>query len=359
MPLHELLAAKRDEVILRWKHQVQGELAPESMPTIELIDHLPEFLDEIIAALEPGAAAELAPHDSEASADHGAQRLRLGFSLDSVVREYGALRDAIVDTAREAGAGITFAEMQIVFDRVIDGIAEAVAEYTHARDAELVRHSNEHFAFIAHELRSPLSAATLAYQQLQRSGAFPTESRAAQALERGLRRTSELIDHTLNVARVMSGIELRRDLTTLAAIFDDVEMTVTAEAESKSVSVRVVLTDDRLVDLDVRLVRSAVGNLLQNAIKYTHANSTVELRGTVKDGFAVIEIEDRCGGLDAGQATAALSPFVRLDTAQTGFGLGLAIAKQAVDAHGGTLRVQDLPGTGCIWVLELPVTARG
>jgi signal transduction histidine kinase len=355
MPLYSLLAASRDQVIERWKRHVQGELAPESMPTFELVDHLPEFLDEIIAALARGHA-ESAPA-SLASADHGAQRLRLGFSLDSVVREYGALRDAIVDTAREAGAPITFEEMQLVFDRIIDGIAEAVAEYTHARDAELVRHSNEHFAFIAHELRSPLSAATLAHQQLQRSGVIPAESRAAMALERGLRRTSELIDHTLKIARVVSGIELRRDPTTIGAIFDDVEMTVAAEAEAKRVTVHVVITDDRAVDLDVRLVRSAVGNLLQNAVKYTHADSTVELRGCVKDGLAVIEIEDRCGGLDPGQATAALSPFVRLDTAQTGFGLGLAIAKQAVDAHGGTLRVQDLPGTGCIFVLELPVAA--
>jgi signal transduction histidine kinase len=319
---------------------------------------MPEFLDEIIAALDPGSADSAAKDAKASAADHGVQRLRLGFSLDAVVREYGALRDAIIDTAREAGVVLTFAELQIVFDRVIDGIAEAVAEYTHARDAELVRHSNEHFAFIAHELRSPLSAAMLAHQQLQRSGALATQSRAGLALERGLRRTSELIDQTLKVARVASGIELRRDSTTLAAIFDDVEMIVNAQAEAKGVSVRVVLTDDGPVDLDVRLVRSAVGNLVQNAIKYTHADSTVELRGSKKDGLVVIEIEDRCGGLDPGQATTAFSPFVRFDTAQTGFGLGLAIAKQAVDAHGGTMRVQDLPGTGCIFVLELPVPAR-
>ena len=50
-------------------------------------------------------------------------------------------------------------------------------------------------------------------------------------------------------------------------------------------------------------------------------------------------------------------PFVRLDNRQTGFGLGLAIAKQAVDAHGGSIRVQDLPGKGCVFVLEVPIAA--
>jgi len=70
---------------------------------------------------------------------------------------------------------------------------------------------------------------------------------------------------------------------------------------------------------------------------------------------AKIEIEDSCGGLSPGKVEAAFAPFVRLDTNQGGFGLGLAIARQAVDAHGGSIRVQNVPGKGCIFVLELPL----
>jgi signal transduction histidine kinase len=70
-----------------------------------------------------------------------------------------------------------------------------------------------------------------------------------------------------------------------------------------------------------------------------------------------VEVEDTCGGLPPGRVEEAFAPFVRLDHAhdQPGFGLGLAIAKQAVDAHGGTLRVQNLPEKGCIFCIELPV----
>ena len=81
----------------------------------------------------------------------------------------------------------------------------------------------------------------------------------------------------------------------------------------------------------------------------------MELRGRIAEGRAVIEVEDSCGGLPPGKVEEAFAPFVRLDNRQTGFGLGLAIAKQAVDAHGGSIRVQDLPGKGCIFVLELPL----
>ena len=66
-----------------------------------------------------------------------------------------------------------------------------------------------------------------------------------------------------------------------------------------------------------------------------------------------------CGGLPPGKVEEAFAPFVRLDSRQSGFGLGLAIAKQAVDAHGGSIRVQNMPGKGCVFVLELPVESQG
>lgn len=358
MALHELLATKLPDVMLRWKAVVGTTLVPEAMPTVELVDHIPEFLDEIVAALRMAAGLASvgpAPEQSSTASGHGIQRLRLGFSLDSVVREYGALRDAIVVTAREAGTEITFAELQVLFDATITGIAHAVTRYTHQRDAELLRQANEHFAFIAHELRDPLSSATLAFQLLEAQ--LPPDSRLVATLGRGLRRTSELVDQTLQTARVASGIALRRQHTTLRALFDDVELGASSEAESKGVELKVVIESDARIDLDVRLVRSAVGNLLRNGVKYTSPGSTVALRGRVANGRAVIEIEDCCGGLAPGRVEQAFAPFVRLDDRQGGFGLGLAIAKQAVDAHGGSIRVQNLPDKGCVFVLELPIGA--
>lgn len=360
MAIHEVLAARRGDVVLRWKEQVQGTLAPEAMPTLEIVDHIPEFLDEILAALRADAGLSSVgppPGESSTAKGHGAQRLRLGFSLDSVVREYGALRDAIIATVREGGGDLTLRELQVLFDCIVTGIAHAVSEYTHQRDAELMRLANEHFAFIAHELRNPLSTATVAFDLLKSKGQLPEGSRTVGALERGLQRTTELVDQTLQMARVASGIELRREKATLRALFDDVELGAVAEAEAKGVEIRVVIETDERINLDIRLVQSALGNLLRNAVKYTSTGSIVHLRGQVANGRAVIEIEDCCGGLEPGKVEEAFAPFVRLDKRQSGFGLGLAIAKQAVDAHGGSLRVQNLPGKGCIFVLELPVAA--
>jgi len=358
MPLHEVLSARRDEVVMRWKTQIQGKLAPETMPPLELVNHIPRFVTEIVAALRADAGLGSLgppPDESTTAADHGAQRLRLGFSLDSVVREYGALREAIVATASDAGAHLTLRELQVLFDAIVTGIAQAVTEYSRQRDAELLRQANEHFAFIAHELRDPLSAATSSFLFLKSSGQLPVGNRSVDAVDRGLQRTGELIDQTLQIARVASGIELRRQSTTLKSLFEEAELGAASEAESKSIEIRVGIETDERINLDTRLVRSALGNLVRNGVKYSSTGGLVELRGHIADGRVVIEVEDCCGGLPPGKVEQAFAPFVRLDNRQTGFGLGLAIAKQAVDAHGGSIRVQDLPGKGCIFVLELPI----
>jgi signal transduction histidine kinase len=357
MKAHEALAGRSHEVIARWRAAVHGTLAPESMPRVELIDALPGFVREVIAALREDAglpSADLVPEESETAAEHGQQRLQLGFSLDAVVREYGALKDAIVATARDGGAEPTARELGVVFDSIVTGIAQAVTQYVQERDVELMRQANEHFAFVAHELRNPLSSSMLALHLLKTRGELPTESASVKALERGLRRTTELVEQTLRTARVASGVELRREPTTLRALFDDVESGAVSEAETKGVELRVVIESDRRIDVDVRLIRSALGNLLRNAVKYT-ACGNVELRGTVSTSHASMEVEDSCGGLPPGAVEQAFAPFIRMDARQDGFGLGLAIAKQAVDAHGGTIRVQNLPGKGCIFALEIPV----
>jgi signal transduction histidine kinase len=358
--IHEVLAARRDAVMRRWNAEVRGTLAPEGLSPLELVDHIPQFVDEIAAALRADAGLSSvgpSPETSTIAAGHGAQRLRLGFSLDSVVREYGALRAAIVATAQDDGAQLTLRELQVVFDCIVVGIAHAVSEYTHQRDAELLRQGNEHFAFVAHELRNPLASATMAFELLKKKGQLPAEGRSVGALERGLQRANELVEKTLQIARVASGIDLRRQWTTLKALFEDVELGAVSEAESKGVQLQIAIAKDERISLDDRLVRSALGNLVRNAVKYTTPGSTVELRGHVENGRAVIEVQDCCGGLPPGKVEEAFAPFVRLDSRQGGFGLGLAIAKQAVDAHAGSIRVQNLPGKGCIFVLELPVAS--
>jgi signal transduction histidine kinase len=359
--LYAVLRDRRDEVMERWQTIVQGTIAPESMLTAELVDHLPGFLDEIVAALRAEAGlrtVEQVPEQSETASGHGEQRLRLGFSLDAVVREYGALRDAIVETSLAAGSPITLAELQSVFSSTIVGISRAVSEYARQRDAEIQRQHNEHVAFLAHELRNPLATAMFAIEMLHMKGSLQPDNRTAHALTTSVKQMRELVEHALRMARTASGIELHREPTQTSDLLDTRELGAAFEAEDRDITVTVRIDQDAELFVDRKLMRSALNNLVRNAVKYSCRGSSVELRGRVEGTRAIVEVEDACGGLPPGKVEEAFAPFVRMSaTDEPGFGLGLAIAKQAVDAHAGTIRVQNLPGKGCIFVLELPTRA--
>jgi signal transduction histidine kinase len=354
LKLHAVLASRRDEVMQRWLEEVRGTLHPVSMPRVELVDHLPAFLEQVTAALRrPANAAD----GLDAAEDHGVQRLALGFSLDQVVREYGAMRTAILAVAADAGAEIVPSDQEVVFTCVINGIAGAVSEYSRQRDAEMQRQATEHFAFIAHELRNPLSSAALALTALQEQRKLDPMDRAVKILDRGLQLMQDLIDHALRMARIGSGVDLEPEPIQLRMLLEETRSAVALNAEAKDIVVEVSLDGEHEIQVDTRLIRSALSNLVRNAIKFTHPGRTVTVRGKVSGGRATIEIEDACGGLPAGDLDKVFSPFVQLGVgASSGFGLGLAIARQAVDAHGGTLRVQNLPEKGCIFVLDLPIT---
>ncbi len=354
MNLAELLATRRDDVLKRWNVAVRGSLHPEAMRHLELIDHLPAFLDEIAQALRHRESTE----GSRIAADHGVQRLGLGFSLDSVVREYGALRDAILELAKVEQLTVRESERDLLFDCIITGIAEAVSEYQRQRDAELQRNMNEHFAFIAHELRNPLGSALAAVGMLERKGQLDKSDRFAQVLNRGLQRMQQLIDSTLRSAQFGTGIHLTREPVTLTALLEDMEMAATASAEQRDIALTFHVENDVTVSVDVRLVSSALSNLVRNAVKFSHDGGAVEVRARGSAERVVIEVEDTCGGLPPGAVQQVFAPFAQMGTDRSGFGLGLAIAKQAADAHDGVIRVQDLPGKGCIFVLELPVLTK-
>ena len=102
------------------------------------------------------------------------------------------------------------------------------------------------------------------------------------------------------------------------------------------------------------LLLAALANLLQNAFKFTRANSEVTLNAYAFGEHVLIEVKDHCGGLPPGSAEKLFSPFTQRSNDRSGLGLGLSIARQSVEADGGTLSVRDVPGAGCVFTISLP-----
>jgi K+-sensing histidine kinase KdpD len=109
-----------------------------------------------------------------------------------------------------------------------------------------------------------------------------------------------------------------------------------------------------VVDADRDLLASAVGNLLQNAFKFTRPHTEVKLSAYANGDRILIDVKDNCGGLPPGDAEKMFEPFTQRNEDKIGVGLGLSIAKRGVEANGGILSVRDVPGIGCIFTIDLP-----
>ena len=128
----DILEAEHDALLKRWIARVGASLAPSPATTPEFTDHMPAFLREVIATLrEPACHPATSPVDGQSAVgrEHGAQRFRLGFELEAVVREYGLLMHLVLDLIEEAGASVSIREVRLFNDLVTSAVAKATAEY--------------------------------------------------------------------------------------------------------------------------------------------------------------------------------------------------------------------------------------
>ena len=349
--LSSLLAERRVEILERWTQRIRGEHADKDLSHGELRDHLPSFFDGVLAALHSEEAPEVtAP---SASAAHGTQRLRVGFDLAEVIREYEILTECILDEVEVIGGSLSIQAFQRMQKLLNTGRTEAVRAYVERRDADLAREHSQHVAFIAHELRSPLMAAFMAAHTLQKK-AQPDDDHAVRLLARNLTSLRELIDQVLIADRLGGQIPVSRERLEVKALLEEVEADSRLAAERNQVQIHIEAPESLPFVGDRRLLRSAISNLLSNAIKFTHEGQTITVRAKRSEGSVTVEVQDGCGGLPEGNAEELFEPSVQRGEDRTGFGLGLAIVKQAVQAHGGRTRVTNLPGRGCVFSIELP-----
>ncbi|EPX57171.1 hypothetical protein D187_006925 [Cystobacter fuscus DSM 2262] len=134
--LADVLESHQDDIIRYWVERLGAELAPPR-PQCVLEDHIGDYLRELTAMLhragQEGAAT--VPEERTAAREHGRQRLRVGFDLAVLVREYGVLHECILDSVEQTGSRVTLAEQRALASFIVHGIASAVDEYTRQRDA--------------------------------------------------------------------------------------------------------------------------------------------------------------------------------------------------------------------------------
>jgi two-component system sensor histidine kinase CpxA len=217
---------------------------------------------------------------------------------------------------------------------------------------------------ISHELRSPLARLGVALGLArQRSGA--EANGALDRIERESDNLNEMIKQLLELTRLESGTDGRkRSEVDLAALVHDVAEDADFEARSVNRSVRVVATEACSINGVEELLRSAVENVVRNAVRFTPEGTAVEValrrQNGYVDHFAVISVRDRGKGVPDDALEKIFRPFYRAEDARDrqsggGTGLGLAITERAVRMHGGSVEAKNADDGGLSVEMRLKI----
>ena len=322
----------------------------------------------LISVLELGRGAIAEPQGADGRSPPDATSVAAGLhelplqslSIDRLVRVYGDAGQAVVDLAVEKGNPLDAAGMQVL-NRVRDqAISAAVLAHNQRQgliNADRAAQAlHEQLGLMAHELRNQLQAAT-AMVYVLRSGSVTIAGSTGAALDRCLNRMQELVDSSLSDVRKATTLSPRCSRIAVCDLLSEIAIPAAIHARSRGCRLRVLPADPGvLVEVDRDLLLSALGNLLQNAVKFSRPDSDIHLRAGALGGRVLIEVEDHCGGLPHA-FDASFAAFSQNSSDRTGLGLGLAISRRAIEANDGTLTVRDIPGHGCVFTVDLPLAA--
>jgi two-component system sensor histidine kinase KdpD len=213
---------------------------------------------------------------------------------------------------------------------------------------------------VSHDLRTPLAAITGAATTLRDATAELRPAQRADLLEticEEAERLERLVRNLLDMTQLQSGtLEVKREWVPLDEIVGSALTRLDAQLAGRAVLADLP-ADLPLVSVDPVLLEQVFVNLLENARKYTPADSSVEIRARVEDGGVAVEVADRGPGLPPGSEGRLFEKFYRGSrTGAPGAGLGLAICRGIAQAHGGTLVAEDRAGGGAVFRLTLPPT---
>jgi two-component system sensor histidine kinase CpxA len=267
--------------------------------------------------------------------------------------------------AQKLAAGDLSARAGTSESRRKDEIAELVRDFDSmaGRLEAMVKAQSRLWSDISHELRSPLARMSVALELArQRSG--PGASGALERITLESERLNELIGRLLTIAKLDSGDDkIEKSTVQLEELVSEVVADAEFEAQSRQCHVKFAATEDFALSGSATLLRSAIENVVRNAVRYTREGTNVEISLTGDDrvNTALLSIEDSGPGVPPDALDKIFRPFYRIDDArgrQTGgVGLGLAITERSILLHGGTVRALNRPEGGLRIEIRLPVNA--
>jgi PAS domain S-box-containing protein len=297
-----------------------------------------------------------------------AARARLEAAFARAVRGEAVRYDETIGTAGDGRAVIDLMLQAVFDDRGLRFVIACAVDVTDRnRSAQAVRDSDrrkdEFLAVLAHELRNPLAPLRTGLDLMKGSVDESVRSRALEVMDRQLGHMVRLVDDLLDVSRISRGkVELKRAPVSVASIVEHALDLTRPLLEAGEHTLGVRLPDEpAFVHGDLTRLSQAVGNLLNNAARYTPKGGAIDVIASIERGEAVIRVVDNGIGIPADALPEVFELFVQVDRdggpRHGGLGIGLSLVRRLVEMHGGSVGVEsEGAGKGSMFTVRLPLT---
>ena len=346
--LFEFLVSKRKELIELWMKRVRDDDRIESADELSrfvLQDHMPDVLMQIILALGRHKSGILSPEDaarlvgnSEASVAHASLRYLNGYTIDEAMRELSHLRGAAIELWH--GEDLRPGDREIgVFHGCIDEVMAMAAKQIGAR---ATASKNLFLEKLSHEIEAPLSIIKSQTEMLLNGTASSHPGkRTGEILDRQVKILSGTVRNLTNISKIIFGkLELKLTVCELGAVVATATKAIEKSAGEKAITLMSDLPAGSAPFLaDQPKLIEALTNLLTNAVNFTPSGGRVSVMAEQLEQLIVITLADNGVGMSPEFLPLAFEQFRREANAKgdEGYGLGLAVARELVEAHGGEI----------------------
>ena len=359
--LAALITRDAQSLLESWRGQARELASARHLEVPTLNDHIPDLIGEVAKALRTQCDETIPEALQKGSPPaHGLQRVQDGFDIEEVVAEYNILRGCIHDLADRNGLVLQGKPFHIV-NRVLDhAIGSAVQSFATQSALNVQQRREEYLAFVAHDLRTPLSAIALASRVLELTLSEPSAStsRMLRALHRNAQHLEDLVRKIIEENVYLEtelGVRLQRRTLDLWPLVESLVHDLHPVAGTASTQLRNEVPDDLTAYADASLLRRVFQNLIANAIRYTpRGEIEIGARCIDADGSAECWVRDNGSGIPEDLIDKVFVKGEADPDSAAGMGLGLAIVKTFVEAHGGTVSVESQVDQGATFRFTLP-----
>jgi two-component system, OmpR family, phosphate regulon sensor histidine kinase PhoR len=358
-----LIKQERQTLLSQWRLQVRELPSARHLDIPTLNDHMPSLLDELATELTLNSESTIPEMLLEESPPaHGLQRLQEAFDIAEVVAEYNILRGCLHDLATDNGITLQGKPFHVI-NRVFDhAIGLALETYATQQAREVKQRREEYLAFVAHDLRTPLFAISLAGRVLEQSlpkrGYGEDAAQMLKSMRRSVQQLEGLVQKVLEENTHLEadkGIHLERRLFDLWPLVERLRDDLALVAESAGTQIINHVPDDLVVYADASMLQRILQNLVTNAVKYAPKGVvTIGANVVVDDNCVACWVSDNGVGIPEDMQEKIFDKGETDAERDDGLGLGLAIVQTFTEAHGGTVTVESGPGVGSTFTFTLP-----